>query len=84
MSIETLIQFNRAKAGRKKIAEKPAKKPSPPPDSIPRISRLMALAIHSDDLIRQGAVRDYADQARLGGVTRARITQIMNLLNLPP
>ena len=84
MSIETPIQFNRAKAGRKKIAEKPAKKPAPQPDSIPRISRLMALALHFDDLIRQGSVRDYADLARLGGVTRARITQIMNLLNLPP
>lgn len=35
-------------------------------------------------MIRQGIVRDYADLARLGGVSRARITQIMNLLNLPP
>lgn len=41
-----------------------------------------ALAIHLDELIRKGTVRDYADLARLGGVTRARITQIMNLLNL--
>ena len=84
MSIETPIQFTRAKAGRKKIAEKPAKKPVLPRSSIPRISRLMALAIHFDALIRQGTVRDYADLARLGGVTRARIPQIMNLLNLPP
>ena len=44
----------------------------------------MALAIHFDGLIRQGVVCDYADLARLGGVSRARITQIMNLLNLPP
>ena len=44
----------------------------------------MALAIHFDGLIRKGIVRDYADLARLGGVSRARITQIMNLLNLPP
>lgn len=44
----------------------------------------MALAIHFDGLIRQGLVKDYADLARLGGVSRARITQIMNLLNLPP
>ncbi|MBE2202893.1 MAG: hypothetical protein IAE94_00935 [Chthoniobacterales bacterium] len=42
----------------------------------------MALAIHFDGLIRQGIVRDYADLARFGGVSRARITQIMNLLNL--
>jgi hypothetical protein len=44
----------------------------------------MALAIHFDGMIRRGVVRDYSDLARLGGVTRARVTQIMNLLNLAP
>jgi hypothetical protein len=44
----------------------------------------MALAIKFDGLIREGVVRDYADLARLGWVTRARMTQIMNLLNLAP
>jgi hypothetical protein len=44
----------------------------------------MALAIHFDLLIRDGVVADYADLARLGRVTRARVTQIMNLLNLAP
>lgn len=52
--------------------------------NVPRISRLMALAIRFDGLIERGEVRDYADLARLGYVTRARITQIMNLLNLAP
>ena len=42
----------------------------------------MALAIHFDGMIRPGEVRDYADLARLGRITRARATQIMNLLNL--
>jgi hypothetical protein len=51
---------------------------------LPRITRLMALAIKFDGLIRDGVVRDYADLARLGFVTRARMTQIMNLLNLAP
>ena len=85
LSIETRVHFNRAKAGRKSIAEGPAPElPPPPPDPVPRIARLMALAIHFEGLIRQGLVKDYADLARLGGVSRARITQIMNLLNLPP
>ena len=53
-------------------------------DRIPRISRLMALAIHFEGLIQKGVARDYADLARLGGVSRARVTQIMNLLNLAP
>jgi hypothetical protein len=44
----------------------------------------MALAIHFEDLIRQGVVTDYADLARLGHVTRARVTQIMNLRLLAP
>jgi hypothetical protein len=51
---------------------------------IPRITRLMALAIKFQDMIDRGEVRDYADIARLGYVTRARVTQIMNLLNLAP
>lgn len=44
----------------------------------------MALALHFDDLIRKGVVKDYSDLARLGGVSRARISQIMDLLNLSP
>ena len=57
---------------------------TPPAPRIPRITRLMALAIKFDEMIRRGEVRDYADLARLGHVSRARITQIMNLLNLAP
>ena len=54
------------------------------PGNVPRVSRLMALAIRFEELIERGEVRDYANLARLGLVTRARITQIMNLLNLAP
>ena len=51
---------------------------------MPRIARLMALAIRFDRLIKEGEVSDQADLARLGHVTRARVTQIMNLLYLAP
>jgi hypothetical protein len=44
----------------------------------------MALAIHFDRLIRKGAVRDYTDIARLGAISRARVSQIMALLDLAP
>jgi hypothetical protein len=44
----------------------------------------MALAIKFQDMVDRGEVDDYADLARLGYVTRARITQIMNLLLLAP
>jgi hypothetical protein len=43
---------------------------------------LLALALKFEGLIQRGEVKDYAELARLGRVSRARITQIMNLLNL--
>ena len=52
--------------------------------SIPRIARLMALALRFDGLLRKKTIRDYAELAKLGRVTRARMTQIMKLLNLAP
>jgi hypothetical protein len=51
-------------------------------DSIPRIARLMALAIRFEGLLREKKIRDYAELARRGRVTRARITQIMRLRHL--
>src|SRR5450631_3950087 len=55
------------------------------PDSfVPRIARLMALAIRLEGLVRDETVCDYAELAHLGRVTRARMTQIMKLLQLAP
>ena len=51
---------------------------------MPRVARMMALAIRLDGLIQSGAVRDQAEVARLAHVTRARVTQVMGLLNLAP
>src|SRR6516162_9890983 len=51
---------------------------------VPRIARLTALALRFEQLLRSDAVRDYAELARLGRVSRARITQVMNLLHLAP
>jgi hypothetical protein len=53
-------------------------------DVVPRIARLMALAIRFDRLLRADEFKDYAELARLGRVTRARMTQIMKLLDLAP
>ena len=51
---------------------------------ISRIARLMALAIRFEGLVREETVRDYAELARRGHITRARMTQIMKLLDLAP
>jgi hypothetical protein len=55
-----------------------------PDCSTPRIARLMALAIRFEGLLRDETIRDYAELARLGRVTRARMTQITKLLHLAP
>jgi hypothetical protein len=51
---------------------------------IPRIAQLMALALHIDDLVRSGALSTYAAAARLGHVSRARMSQIIALVHLAP
>ncbi|KAA5541889.1 hypothetical protein FYK55_16970 [Roseiconus nitratireducens] len=66
----------KAKSGRSGNEESPAR--------LPRVTKLMALAIRLDQLIRNGVVADQAEIARLGYVSRARLTQIMDLLLLAP
>jgi hypothetical protein len=61
-----------------------AKHHTPDGECVPRIARLLALAIRMEGLIQERAIRDYAAVSRLGRVTRARITQIMKLLHLAP
>ena len=51
---------------------------------IPRVARLMALAIRLESLIAEGRIPNYAALARLAHVSRARITQITNLKLLAP
>lgn len=73
--IEVLCQ------GKQKVIRKPRKPVGP---RIPRISKLVALAIKMQGMVDRGEVKDYAELARLAQVTRARITQIMNLNLLSP
>jgi len=85
LTVECKVHFTQARHGRKQMAVGDAPVAAPVPlGRVPRLARLMALAIRFEALLQQGEVRDYADLARLGHVTRARVTQIMNLLNLAP
>jgi hypothetical protein len=84
LSVTCNVHFNLKAKGRKQLRAGQRPKRSTSPGRVPRVAKLMALAIRFDDLIRAGVVRDYAELARLGHVTRARITQIMNLLQLAP
>lgn len=82
ITIQRKIHFQHGRRGRKQLQEGEAA--STVAGRVPRVSRLMALAIRFEQLIRDGAVADQAELARLGHVTRARLTQIMNLLCLAP
>jgi len=83
LTITKQVHFRCAQRGRKVIEEGAVAK-TPELGRVPRISRLVALAIYMQDLLNRGEVADYAELARLGQVSRARITQIMNLLHLAP
>ena len=82
LTVAGTIHF--ARRGRTKEL-RPGPGPVPPePGCVPRVSHLMALALRFEDLIRAGEVTDHAELARLGHVTRARVSQIMALLHLAP
>ena len=54
------------------------------PGNLPRITRVLATARQFEEMIAQGEAGHYADLACLAGVTRERISQIMDLLWLAP
>jgi hypothetical protein len=85
VKVEFDVHFATTRRGRKRavVGQRPAE-PDVPAGTLSRVTRLMALALRFEQLIRSGEVADYADVARLGHVTRARVTQIMNLLHLAP
>ena len=86
MTAEIDVQFDRGRRGRKR-ATTGGEKPGAPPASrgrLPRVTKLMALAIRFERLVQTGEVASYAELARLGHVTRARMTQIMAFLHLAP
>ena len=58
--------------------------PPGPLGRVPRVARLVALALRLEALIQSGVIANYAELARLGHVSRARVTQIINLRWLAP
>ena len=54
------------------------------PERLASVARLLAMAHRLDGLITDGTVLNYAELAHYASVSRARISQIMNLLNLAP
>ena len=55
-----------------------------PEGRVPRISKLMALAIRYEQMLNDGVVQSQTELAELQHVSQPRMTQIMNLLHLAP
>ncbi len=82
ITIERKVHFGHGRRARKELREGEPKATTIV--RVPRVSRIMALAVRFDGLIRDGVVKDQAELARLGHVSRARLSQIMDLLLLAP
>src|SRR5262249_30095658 len=83
--VEKAVHFRTTARGRQELRAGPAPAaPAVAPGRVPRVARLLALAHRFEALLRVGEVASYAELARLGHVTPARISQVMNLLHLAP
>lgn len=78
------LEFKSGKRSAKTIVEAGTEPEQPTPVRLPRITKMMALAIRLDHLIKSGQVNDQAELSRVGHVSRARLTQIMDLNLLAP
>jgi hypothetical protein len=84
LTIELPVHFQRGGRGSRKELRSGMEAAPMPPGRVPRVSRLMALALRFDELVRTGQVASYSTLASLDHVTRARVSQILNLLYLAP
>lgn len=84
ITIKKTIHFSRGPAGRRRITVEQPVVETVPAGQIPRISKLMALAIRFDRLIREGKIADQSQLALAAHISQPRMTQIMNLLHLAP
>jgi len=72
------------KGRRKRALPGPSPASTEPQGRVPRVAKLMALAIRFDELLANGLIANQSELARLSHVTQPRMTQIMNLLHLAP
>jgi Recombinase zinc beta ribbon domain/Recombinase len=84
-TIECTMRFGRQGRGDALCStHPPSVQPVPLAVRIPRLARLMALALRLQKLLATGVVKDFRTLARLGHVSPARISQILSLLHLAP
>lgn len=74
----------RRRSSRVTFAEAPAPPKAEPVRRPAKVARMLALAHHLQGAVDQGVVADRAAVARKLGLTRARVTQLLDLLLLAP
>jgi hypothetical protein len=84
LTIELPVHFQWAGHGSRKEMRSGVESTPLRPGRVPRVSRLMALALRLDALVCTGQISSYRELASLGQVTRARVSQIVNLVYLAP
>ena len=86
LTLTSRVHFRRGGRGRLELASgpRPVIDDAPAAGRVPKVARLMALAVRLQDLLDRGEVKIYSELAAVGHVTRARVTQIMNLALLAP
>jgi len=84
LRIDYPIHFRRRGRGGAQEMVPGAERAADLPPRVPRLARLMALAIRLDQLVRSGVIKDHAQFAKLGQVSRARVSQVLMLNHLAP
>lgn len=83
-TLKRRVWFTKNGQAKMAVTTAPAKSPSPNGARVPRLARLLALAIRYGQLLESGQVRDLAELSQMAQVSTARISQLMNLCRLAP
>ena len=82
MEIRSKIYIKSGRHGRNEIVRGERPEPLPEKPRPTRKAELMAFAI--DDWLAKGEAEDYSHISRITGISRFRVSKIMNLMQLPP
>ncbi|MFH1845301.1 MAG: hypothetical protein ABIF77_19125 [bacterium] len=82
LTVVRKVQFDLEEKGRKRLRVREADPVVVEGERIPRKTQLLAIALRFDEMIIRGEVGTYAEIACLCGVSRARVSQIMGLVEM--
>ena len=81
LRLEIPVRFKRDRRARSVLAPDETDSDAEP---VPRLARLLALAHKWEGMVRRAEVRNYAEIAKVTGLTKGRVAQISSLALLAP